>query len=171
MASLAPSGQFTFRCLFSGKCAGEKTDEVQNAAKLVVFLYICSAWHLSRPRFARPPSPKGRALSLSVTAFAVPAACGRPGRGSDSPLGCHSLPRLRFAYPQREGQGRCKRQPPKFIRRSTEPVSGREGPRALLDLQPVRHELVSGDSPPNPNLPLTRRGEGIPLRPFGAPSS
>ena len=29
--------------------------------------------------------------------------CGEPGRGSDSPPGCHSLPRLRFAYPrQRE---------------------------------------------------------------------
>ena len=38
-----------------------------------------------------------------VTACAVPAACGRPGRGSASPPGCHSLPRLRFAYPQNEG--------------------------------------------------------------------
>ena len=38
-----------------------------------------------------------------VTASAVPAACGRPGRGSDSPPGCHSLPRLRFAYPLHKG--------------------------------------------------------------------
>ncbi len=29
----------------------------------------------------------------------LPARCGEPGRGSDSPPGCHSLPRLRFAYP------------------------------------------------------------------------
>ena len=27
------------------------------------------------------------------------AACGRPRRSSDSPLDCHSLLRLRFAYP------------------------------------------------------------------------
>ena len=33
----------------------------------------------------------------------VTARCGEPGRGSDSPPGCHSLPRLRFAYPQNEG--------------------------------------------------------------------
>ncbi len=30
-------------------------------------------------------------------------ACGQSGRGSDSPPGCHSLPRLRFAYP-RQGE-------------------------------------------------------------------
>ena len=30
-------------------------------------------------------------------------ACGRPGRGSDSPPDCHSLPRLRFAYPLGKG--------------------------------------------------------------------
>ena len=29
--------------------------------------------------------------------------CGEPGRGSDSPPGCHSLPRLRFAYPLHRG--------------------------------------------------------------------
>ena len=33
----------------------------------------------------------------------TPVACGRPGRGSDSPLDCHSLPRLRFAYPLHKG--------------------------------------------------------------------
>ena len=38
--------------------------------------------------------------------------CGEPGRGSDSPPGCHSLPRLRFAYPLHRGafgavQTRC----------------------------------------------------------------
>ena len=32
-------------------------------------------------------------------------ACGRAGRGSDSPPDCHSLPRLRFAYPHRGRQG------------------------------------------------------------------
>ena len=31
-------------------------------------------------------------------------ACGRSGRSSDSPPGCHSLLRLRFAYPQRVSQ-------------------------------------------------------------------
>ena len=36
----------------------------------------------------------GRPLSRCAT-----AACGRPRRSSDSPLDCHSLLRLRFAYP------------------------------------------------------------------------
>ena len=31
------------------------------------------------------------------------ARCGEPGRGSDSPQDCHSLPRLRFAYPLHKG--------------------------------------------------------------------
>ena len=34
----------------------------------------------------------------------VPARCGAPGRGSDGPPDRHSLPRLRFAHPQRESQ-------------------------------------------------------------------
>ena len=38
-----------------------------------------------------PPAPAGH-----------PPA-GGPGRGSDSPPGCHSLPRLRFAYPLGKG--------------------------------------------------------------------
>ena len=39
----------------------------------------------------------------------VPARCGAPGRGSDGPPDRHSLPRLRFAHPQRESQvGRRK---------------------------------------------------------------
>ena len=33
----------------------------------------------------------------------MPARWGEPGRGSDSPLDCHSLPRLRFAYPLHKG--------------------------------------------------------------------
>ena len=37
-------------------------------------------------------------LSASLT-----TACGRSGRGSDSPPDCHSLPRLRFAYPLHKG--------------------------------------------------------------------
>ena len=36
-----------------------------------------------------------------------PARCGEPGRGSDSPPDCHSLPRLRFAYPCEGRQGPC----------------------------------------------------------------
>ena len=32
-----------------------------------------------------------------------PTACGRSRRGSDSPPDCHSLPRLRFAYPLHKG--------------------------------------------------------------------
>ena len=35
--------------------------------------------------------------------FNLPAACERPGRGSGSPLDCHLLPRLRFAYPLHKG--------------------------------------------------------------------
>ena len=38
----------------------------------------------------------------SLSRFA-PTACGRSGRGSDSPPDCHSLPRLRFAYPLHKG--------------------------------------------------------------------
>ena len=38
-------------------------------------------------------------FSPSVFACGESTACGRPGRGSDSPPDCHSLPRLRFAYP------------------------------------------------------------------------
>ena len=40
----------------------------------------------------------GRALVAPLSRCAT-AACGRPRRSSDSPLDCHSLLRLRFAYP------------------------------------------------------------------------
>ena len=33
----------------------------------------------------------------------VTIACGRSGRGSDSPVDCHSLPRLHCAYPLHRG--------------------------------------------------------------------
>ena len=39
----------------------------------------------------------GRKCPLSR--LTPPTAYGRSRRGSDSPLDCHSLPRLRFAYP------------------------------------------------------------------------
>ena len=46
---------------------------------------------------------------LKYSAFSLPQsasltiACGQSGRGSDSPQDCHSLPRLRFAYPRQRG--------------------------------------------------------------------
>ena len=51
-----------------------------------------------------------------IATFSLPqsptatARCGEPGRGSDSPPDCHSLPRLRFAYPLHKGAfgGRSK---------------------------------------------------------------
>ena len=50
-----------------------------------------------RGRVSRPEDEVWN--TTSVTACAVPpVCCGKPGRGSDSPPDCHSLPRLRFAY-------------------------------------------------------------------------
>ena len=46
----------------------------------------------------------GRALVAPLSRCAT-AACGRPRRSSDSPLDCHSLLRLRFAYPHAYAQG------------------------------------------------------------------
>ena len=43
-------------------------------------------------------------MGYSPSQLTLTAACGRPGRSSDSPPGCHSLLRLRFAYPLRGGQ-------------------------------------------------------------------
>ena len=51
-------------------------------------------------------SPAAAGKASSVTASPCQVACGQPGRGSDMPPACHSLPRLRFAYPQRESQER-----------------------------------------------------------------
>ena len=45
----------------------------------------------------------GRVNAPPVTVCTVTARCGEPGRGSDSPPDCHSLPRLRFAYPHKCG--------------------------------------------------------------------
>ena len=69
-------------------------------------------WRGSAPK---PPLCKGRWQKSSIFAGGVlrqvsipqsaplPTACGRSGRGSDSPPDCHSLPRLRFAYPLHKG--------------------------------------------------------------------
>ncbi len=51
--------------------------------------HVVTLYHIKVPAH---PSVKKSNRFLTV-------CCGKPGRGSDSPLGCHSLPRLRFAYP------------------------------------------------------------------------
>jgi len=51
--------------------------------------------------------------SLQHSVFSLPQsasltiACGQSGRGADSPPDCHSLPRLRFAYPRQRGPLWC----------------------------------------------------------------
>ena len=49
-------------------------------------------WPYETANNLQPSTPQSASLT---------ATCGWPGRGSDSPLDCHSLPRLRFAYPSR----------------------------------------------------------------------
>ena len=52
-------------------------------------------------------SPKGELETPQSASLTI--ACGRTGRGSDSPPDCHSLPRLRFAYPYRGAIGAINR--------------------------------------------------------------
>jgi len=60
------------------------------------------------PPLTRGLSPKATGGENRMNGFSpsvknqrfLPIACGRSGRGSDSPPDCHSLPRLRFAYPK-----------------------------------------------------------------------
>ena len=72
---------------------------------------------LRRPK---PPLCKGRWAAVRLLggvdfvgrrtipqSASLTIACGQSGRGSDSPQGCHSLPRLRFAYPLHKGAFVC----------------------------------------------------------------
>ena len=80
-----------------------------------------------------PPPQRESPLSRAAPCQVV---CGQPGRGSDMPPACHSLPRLRFAYPQRGSRGSCAPfLPPAFMRGEGHEVAGgvpRGGGESLL---------------------------------------
>ena len=88
-----------------------------------MIVYVTKAAHPSLPLTREVASPKGEdggrekvgyialfkqiacfsVFSPPVMPFGMTVACEQPGRGSDSPPDCHSLPQLRFAYPRQRG--------------------------------------------------------------------
>ena len=89
-----------------------------------------------------------KALPFTPQSASLTVACGQPRRGSDSPPDCHSLPRLRFAYPSRGAFG--------YYPYKSQFNGQRHEPGGFY-LRSDRHlnqslVTVSGDPPPTPNL-------------------